>query len=180
CQRTTARRSTTNSPRRGDARSPPRPRSSAATRPPSSRCFAPPKRKELLMLPVGVRKLFRVPLGRRAVEHDIDAELRFHIDMRTADLMRGGLSREAAIRQTQTEFGDLREARRELTAIGRRREGHRARMEWWHDTVQDARIAARSFRIVATLWHYRERCVNVRSSGVRPRARYGHCRVSAG
>ena len=70
----------------------------------------------------------RIPNGRRlmyiatsrSIEHDVDAELHFHIQARVEDLMRQGHSREAAERQARREFGDANEARRELAAIDRR------------------------------------------------------------
>jgi predicted permease len=45
-------------------------------------------------------------LRRSRLENEMEAELRFHIDSRVADLMRGGMSREKATRQTRLEFGN--------------------------------------------------------------------------
>jgi predicted permease len=45
-------------------------------------------------------------LRRSRLESEMDAELRFHIESRIADLMRGGMSREEATRQTRLEFGN--------------------------------------------------------------------------
>jgi hypothetical protein len=44
---------------------------------------------------------------RSRTEHDMDAELRFHLDARTDDLAGSGLSREDAERRARTEFGDM-------------------------------------------------------------------------
>src|SRR5580658_4397740 len=45
-------------------------------------------------------------LRRSRLESEMEAELRFHIDSRVADLMRGGMSREKATRQARLEFGN--------------------------------------------------------------------------
>ena len=90
-------------------------------------------------------KLFRLPLGTKHVDADVAQELEFHLEMRAEELMRSGLTRAAALAQARAEFGDLGEARRELGGIGRRREGRRARLEWWREVLQDARIALRSY-----------------------------------
>jgi predicted permease len=97
-------------------------------------------------LPAGLRRLFRLPLSRQRVEQDVDDELRFHLETRADDLMRTGMSREAALARARAEFGDVIAARLELTEIDRRREAQAARAEWWHDVLQDARVALRGFR----------------------------------
>jgi predicted permease len=45
-------------------------------------------------------------LRRSRLESEMDAELRFHIESNIADLMKAGMSREEAIRQTRLEFGN--------------------------------------------------------------------------
>src|SRR5215207_8055966 len=44
---------------------------------------------------------------RSAFEHDMDEELRFHVESRTADLRRRGLSPEEAARRARVEFGSI-------------------------------------------------------------------------
>jgi hypothetical protein len=39
------------------------------------------------------------------MESEMDAELRFHIETRADDLVRGGVSREEAMRRARIEFG---------------------------------------------------------------------------
>jgi putative ABC transport system permease protein len=92
----------------------------------------------------GIRRFFRIP-GRDGVKHDVDEELRFHLDSRVDDLVRQGMSREAASAQANREFGDVAAARGELATIDRRRVARRARVEWWRDVFQDARIALRGY-----------------------------------
>lgn len=51
-------------------------------------------------------------LRRRHMESEMDAELRFHIDSFTADLIRQGVPREQAERRSRMEFGGI-EAKKE-------------------------------------------------------------------
>ena len=90
-------------------------------------------------------RLFRLPLGKKTVEADVDTELQFHLEMRIDELIRSGLPRAEAEARAQVEFGDLKRAQQELAAIGHRREAGIARAEWWRGVLQDARIALRSY-----------------------------------
>ena len=66
-----------------------------------------------------LRSLWRVLRRRAAFERDMDDELRFHLESRTADLIRRGLAPDEAARRARLEFGNpaafadaCREARR--------------------------------------------------------------------
>jgi putative ABC transport system permease protein len=96
--------------------------------------------------PDGVRRLFRLGDSPRAAERDVDDELRFHLETRVAELVAAGVPREQAERDAAREFGDLREARAELSAIDRGRRRRGARVEWWGGWLQDVRYAARALR----------------------------------
>jgi putative ABC transport system permease protein len=52
-------------------------------------------------------------LVRTRTENEMDAELRFHIEARAEDLVRGGMSREEALRRARIEFGGLERAKEE-------------------------------------------------------------------
>jgi putative ABC transport system permease protein len=93
----------------------------------------------------GLRRVFQLS-GARHVQTDVDEELRFHLDMRTEDLVRGGMNPVAARAQALREFGDVGEARGELAAIDQRRLARRNRAKWWFDLAHDLRIAARVLR----------------------------------
>lgn len=54
-----------------------------------------------------VRSLWRGLRKRDAVEAEMVAEFRHHLELRTEDLMRGGLTREQAARQAHIEFGHV-------------------------------------------------------------------------
>src|SRR5580700_2721022 len=49
--------------------------------------------------------LWRALSGRSALESDMDEELRFHLECRTADLARGGVPAPEAARRARLEFG---------------------------------------------------------------------------
>jgi len=66
----------------------------------------------------GIRRVFRHERG-ADVERDVDAELQFHIDARTDDLVRRGLGREEARRAALAEFGDLKRYETETMRIDR-------------------------------------------------------------
>ncbi len=86
----------------------------------------------------GRRRAFRVPRpsGRQARE-DIDAEIGFHLDMRTEELIAGGVDPDEARTRAEREFGDSGEARRALVPkarwLERRTRLRRALDELWGD-----------------------------------------------
>jgi predicted permease len=87
-----------------------------------------------------------IATGRRSIEHDVEAEMRFHIEMRVEDLMRDSHSRENAEQQAKREYGDLDAARNELVAIDEQHAKHRAHREWFGSLAQDIRFGARGLR----------------------------------
>jgi predicted permease len=52
-----------------------------------------------------LKSFFRSATHRNRLEHDIDAEIRFHLEARTDDLIREGLSPREAARRARLEFG---------------------------------------------------------------------------
>src|SRR6516165_11817653 len=52
-------------------------------------------------------------MGRSRREREMDAELRFHVEARVEDLVRGGMEREEARRRAQMEFGGVERAKEE-------------------------------------------------------------------
>src|SRR5438874_4895487 len=93
----------------------------------------------------------RAALDRAAFEREMDEEMRFHLEARTADLVRTGLAREDAARQARLEFGNA--------ALHRDRCRDSRRLTLWDDLRIDLRFAFRSMRkdrflstaVVATL-----------------------------
>src|SRR5687767_982055 len=92
----------------------------------------------------GIRRLFRFPLSEDRVSGDVDAEINFHVEARTQELIANGLDPLAARAAAMREFGDVREARDELETIGRRRVRHISRVNWWSDLAQDLKYGLRS------------------------------------
>src|SRR5205085_5544487 len=92
---------------------------------------------ELPVAPTTVKllNLFR----RRVHEREMDAEMRFHVDMEAAELQRDGLSPDEARRQALVRFGGVRRYKEE----GREARGG----SWLEDLVRDLRYSTRS------LWH---------------------------
>ncbi len=55
---------------------------------------------------------------RERTEKHLDAELRFHLEQRTADLVAGGMAPEEARRQARLEFGGLDQVKEECRDVG--------------------------------------------------------------
>ena len=77
-------------------------------------------------------------LHRRRLEQDMDEELGFHLEARSADLMREGLSPAEAIRQARLEFGPVATHKDEMR--------NSLNLRWWDDLWCDLRYAARILR----------------------------------
>src|SRR5687768_10558931 len=92
----------------------------------------------------GIRRFFRFRTA-RSISTEIDDELRFHIETRIDALVAQGMSAEDAQARALAEFGDVSDARSELTSIDRASYARRDRAEWWRDVAQDARVALRSY-----------------------------------
>jgi predicted permease len=75
---------------------------------------------------------------------DIDDEIGLHLEERTRQLIAQGQEPAAARATALREFGDVRAARAELEAIGRRRVRHSRRANWWSDLRQDLTYGGRS------------------------------------
>jgi len=94
----------------------------------------------------GLRRVFR--LGRVAdVEREVEEELHFHLDSVEQDLVERGLEPEAARREAERRFGDVRAARARLVALDRGRVATERRADWWGALRQDLRYALRGLRM---------------------------------
>jgi predicted permease len=85
-----------------------------------------------------IQSWFHAAFGRRRLESDMDEELRFHLEARTADLIREGLSPDQASRQARLELG----------TIAAHKDGMRNSLglRWLDDLWCDLRYAARILR----------------------------------
>src|SRR5258708_3290140 len=79
------------------------------------------------------------PLGqRRVVKQEVDEELRFHIEQRTAEHMAAGMAAEEAARAARKRFGNLQSVREEC------RDARGA--SFGEATLQDVRFGLRMLR----------------------------------
>ena len=82
------------------------------------------------------------------IRADLDDELRFHLDMRTAELIAAGATETEARREAEREFGDVEFTRRYCRRLDESGERAVRRGEWlgdvWHDLVQATRVLRRS------------------------------------
>jgi predicted permease len=86
-----------------------------------------------------LRKLFhrmRAQLRRGKIEHELDRELRFHLEMETAENMRRGMSEEEARRAALRDFGGVEQVKEEYRDLSR----FRRLEEFWQDLRYGARV----------------------------------------
>ncbi|MEW5916853.1 MAG: ADOP family duplicated permease [Gemmatimonadota bacterium] len=97
-----------------------------------------------MRLPPGIRRLLRLPAGRRPIDREIDEELRFHFDATIAELRATGLTPDEARREAVRRFGDVSGVRRDLHAIDSLGDRQERRHDRAAAFVHDLRAAARS------------------------------------
>ncbi len=85
-----------------------------------------------------VRSWLQAILGRSGMESAMDAELKFHLEAYAEDLVRGGVSRELAMRRARVEFGGIERAKEEC----REARG----VSFFESLSQDLRYGARVLR----------------------------------
>jgi hypothetical protein len=95
----------------------------------------------------GIRRLFHLALRRRDVARDeVDEEIRLHLELRTSQLLREGLSPETARLEAQRRFGSADEARTHLHTSAQRREQQMQLREVIDGLQRDLRVAIRGLR----------------------------------
>jgi putative ABC transport system permease protein len=96
--------------------------------------------------------LWRVP-----VDQEVDEELAFHLEMRTRELIAGGMDPQEAREAAEARLGDVARLRRTCVDLGHKREREMRLMQWIdefrHDVVFALRQmrASRAFTAVAVL-----------------------------
>jgi len=93
-----------------------------------------------------MRRLFRLSRPASEVSRDLSSELQFHLEMRTQELIAGGLAPEAARSAALRAFGDVAQVERECRDIAERRVRARERQDYMRGLVQDLRYALRTLR----------------------------------
>ena len=79
----------------------------------------------------GLRRAFRLPwVSAARVQREVDDELRFHLDMKTQELIDAGVPPHDALQQARAQFGDIEYTRRYMhrTDRGRMLQEHRAEL----------------------------------------------------
>src|SRR5258706_4529253 len=89
------------------------------------------------------REPFRLEVGLKGVESDVDSEFEFHLAMRTRKLIAEGLDPKTAREQALQRFGNLPAARAECLTIDRGRERALRRANWLGKLRQASRNGAR-------------------------------------
>jgi hypothetical protein len=54
-----------------------------------------------------MKHTFRLSEARPDARRDVSDEIRFHLDMRTQELIEQGMSADEALREAQRQFGDI-------------------------------------------------------------------------
>lgn len=85
-----------------------------------------------------LRSFWSATFRRGHLEQDMDSELRFHIETYAEDLVRGGVSRDEALRRARMEFGGVERVKEE----GREAHG----LSFFDTLKQDLRYGARTLR----------------------------------
>lgn len=75
---------------------------------------------------------------------DVNEELRFHLESKTEELIRQGWSPDAARKEAERQFGDLRTVQRIGQRIGQKAERRRRVGDYWSDLVHDLRYTFRT------------------------------------
>ena len=95
----------------------------------------------------GIRPAFRLPwFSASRVRREVDDELRFHLDMKTQELIDAGASPADAQHRARAEFGDIEYTRRYLNDTDRARMHHERRAELGDELRNDVRFAFRQLR----------------------------------
>jgi predicted permease len=103
-----------------------------------------------MRLPPGFKRLLKLAVRPRAVEQDVDDELKFHLEMRSEKLQRAGLPPLQARETAQQEFGDLERVRAECVRLGHEKEREMKRSLFLDALALDVRYALRTLRKAPT------------------------------
>ncbi|HEX2220019.1 MAG TPA: ABC transporter permease [Gemmatimonadales bacterium] len=93
-----------------------------------------------------MRRRFRLPGRSSDIARDVERELRFHLDMRTEELIERGMRPEAARLEALRAFGDVGAIEGECRTITARAARERARRATMNGLLHDLRFALRSLR----------------------------------
>ena len=93
-----------------------------------------------------MRRSLRSWLWRVPVEQEVDDEIAFHIEMRTRELIAGGMDPQTARDTAIRRLGDPRRVARLCVGVGRQRDRERRITQWIDELRSDLRFALRQLR----------------------------------
>ena len=93
-----------------------------------------------------MRRVFRLPFSRARVASEVDDELRFHLEMRTQQLVSRGWAPDAARAEALRQFGDVGHVRDDCVTLDQERERAMRRSNFLVEFHQDVVYAFRMFR----------------------------------
>ncbi len=105
----------------------------------------------------GLRRVFRLAMGRSGVDKDVEEEISFHLEARKEELIREGMAPQEAEALARTEFGDVGKYRAQMRTLGRRRSSRDRRADLTDAFRKDLSFAFRQlwrnkgFTLAATL-----------------------------
>jgi len=94
----------------------------------------------------GWTRVFRIGVGARHLERDVDQEIEFHIAMRTQKLVAAGLAPDAARAKALERFGDMSSVRNNCLDVDYHRERAMRRTNFLSNLRQDIAYALRTMR----------------------------------
>jgi putative ABC transport system permease protein len=85
----------------------------------------------------------RLPFGRAPVDEEVNAELAFHLEMATRELMERGMTRSQARAEAERRFGDLQSVNAECRRYGTERDHKARRAEYLQELRHDVAFTVR-------------------------------------
>jgi putative ABC transport system permease protein len=93
-----------------------------------------------------MRLLLRSWIWRIPVEREVDEELAFHLEMRTRDLVEGGMDPQAARHAAAARLGDVARLRRQCLDLGRKRDRVMFLTQWFDELRHDVTFSLRQLK----------------------------------
>ncbi|MEO7085939.1 MAG: ABC transporter permease, partial [Gemmatimonadaceae bacterium] len=93
-----------------------------------------------------MKRVFRLPLGRKSIARDVDDELAFHIETRINRLVATGMSEHDARGEALRQFGDVAETRIDCVTLDKQRERAMKRVHVVDELLQNVMFAFRTLR----------------------------------
>lgn len=93
-----------------------------------------------------MKRILHLSFGKPGVRRDVDAEIRFHLEMRAQEFMATGLGPDEAQEAALAAFGDVKSITAECRKIRADYQRRRRTVEFARDVAQDLRFAVRALK----------------------------------